>query len=143
MNISKEGCIFLLIVRSICELILCPVLRLPPRAELKPAYILLLVVTVTFFTCPDSFTFAKPCSFILVFSQRTVMPHDMRVNKLVRLKLSWNYRRPASLLEKKRLLWSFFCCSRNNSRSFFPFFIFNCIVLFSFCTQIFLSLAVK
>ena len=27
-NISKEVCIFLIIVHSICELILCPVLRL-------------------------------------------------------------------------------------------------------------------
>ena len=30
------------------------------RAELKPACILLLVVTVSFFTCPDLFTFAEP-----------------------------------------------------------------------------------
>ena len=60
------------------------------------------------------------------------------MNKLVRLKLSRNYRRPASLLEKKKLLRSFFCFSSNNSQSFFPFFVFNYIVLFSFCTQIFL-----
>ena len=30
------------------------------RVELKPACILLLVVIVTFFTCPDLFTFAEP-----------------------------------------------------------------------------------
>ena len=34
------------------------------RAELKPACILLLVVTVGFFTCPDLFTFAEPALFL-------------------------------------------------------------------------------
>ena len=39
----------LIIVHSTCELIFA----FYRRAELKPACILLLVVTVTFFTCPD------------------------------------------------------------------------------------------
>ena len=39
---------------------LCPCLAFFRRAELKAACILLLVVTVSFFTCPDSFTFAEP-----------------------------------------------------------------------------------
>ena len=42
-------------------------------AELEPAFVLLLIVMVTFITCPGLFTFAEPCSFILVFNQRTVM----------------------------------------------------------------------
>ena len=37
LNIFKEASIFLIIVHSSCELILCPVLRLPSPAELKPA----------------------------------------------------------------------------------------------------------
>ena len=60
------------------------------------------------------------------------------MNKLERLKLPRNYRRLASLFEKNRLLPSLFCCSSKNSQSFFSFFIFNYVVLFSFCTQIFL-----
>ena len=39
------------------------------------------------------------------------------MNKLERLKLPRNFKRPASLLGKKRLLRSFFCCSSNNSQS--------------------------
>ena len=49
LNIFKEASIFLIIVHSSCELIFA----FYRRAELKPACILLLVVTVTFFTCPD------------------------------------------------------------------------------------------
>ena len=49
-----------------------------------------------------------------------------------------NYRRLASLFVKNRLLRSLFCCSSNNSQSIFFFFIFNYVLLFSFCTQIFL-----
>ena len=49
-----------------------------------------------------------------------------------------NYRRLASLFVKNRLLRSLFCCSSNNSQSIFFFSIFNYVVLFSFCTQIFL-----
>ena len=52
LNIFKEASIFLIIVHSSCELmVLC--FAFHRRAELKPACILLLVVTVTFFTCPD------------------------------------------------------------------------------------------
>ena len=98
MNLSKEVCIFLirgcaiiirrgalnpppfliiiaqsLIVHSICDLILSPVLRLLifRRAELKPPCILLLVVTVTFFM--PRFIYLCRTSFILVSSQRSVM----------------------------------------------------------------------
>ena len=49
LNIFKEASIFLIIVHSSCELIFV----FYRQAELKPACILLLVVTVTFFTCPD------------------------------------------------------------------------------------------
>ena len=49
LNIFKEASIFLIIVHSSCELIFA----FHRRAELKPACIHLLVVTVTFFTCPD------------------------------------------------------------------------------------------
>ena len=49
LNIFKEASIFLIIVHSSCELIFA----FHRRAELKPTCILLLVVTVTFFTRPD------------------------------------------------------------------------------------------
>ena len=56
LNIFKEASIFLIIVHSSCDLIFA----FYRRAELKPACILLLAVTVSFFTCPDLFTFAEP-----------------------------------------------------------------------------------
>ena len=60
MNISKEESIFL-IVHSICELILRPVLHFFWRVELKPACILLLVVYgCLYFNIPRFITFAEP-----------------------------------------------------------------------------------
>ena len=54
-NISKEVYIFLIIVHSICELICVQYFVFFRRAELKPICLLLLVVTVSNFTCPDLF----------------------------------------------------------------------------------------
>ena len=60
-GLGAGGIDWCIIVHSICELILCPVtFAFLRRTELKPACILLLVVTVSFFTCPDLFTFAEP-----------------------------------------------------------------------------------
>ena len=54
------------------------------------------------------------------------------------LKTSSELWKATSLFEKTRLLRSLFCCSSNDSQSIFFFFIFTYVVLFSFCTQIFL-----
>ena len=72
------------------------------QATLKPACILLLVVTVTF-----------------SHAQNHILTHVSE--QTCALKTFLGNRRPASLLEKKRLIRSFLCCSSNNSQSFFPF----------------------
>ena len=60
----------------------------------------------------------------------------MRVNKLVRLKLSRNYRGPEAYSRRKDYLDHFSVAQVIIARVF-SFFIFNYIVLFSFCAQIF------
>ena len=76
-------------------------------------------------------------SFILVLCQRTVML-KLASEQTWALKTSSELWKATSLFEKTRLLQSLFCCSSNDSQSIFFFFIFTYVVLFSFCTQIFL-----
>ena len=72
LNISKEVCIFLIIVHSICELILCPVLRLLSPGWIKTCLYSVISSYGYFIYMPRFIYFCKT-SFILVFSQRTVM----------------------------------------------------------------------
>ena len=58
LNIFKEVCIFLIIVHSICELILCPVLPILSPGWIKTRLYSVISSYGYFFTCPD--LFAEP-----------------------------------------------------------------------------------
>ena len=72
LNISKEVCIFLLIVRSICELSFVPVLRILSPGWIKTRLYSVISSYGYFFYTPR-FIYLWRTSFILVFSQITVM----------------------------------------------------------------------
>ena len=119
------------------------------RVELKPACILLLVVMVTFFICPDLFTFAEPALSLSSLSQRFVTANACEWTTLCAFKLL-SFKKFLGTLEGQQAYsrWKdyfdhFSVVQVIIVRVFsFSFFSFNCIVLLSFCTQIFLSLAV-
>ena len=140
-NIFKEASIFLLLRIRVVSWFCVECFAFHRQAELKPACTLLLVLTVTFFRCPDFLIYLNVAEPALCLSSvKEPYCWRMRVNWNL---CAWNFlgnRRSASLLEKKRVLRSFFCWSSNNSQRFhfFFFFIFYLIVLFSFRTQIFL-----
>ena len=89
LNTFTEASIFLLIVHSSCELILCPVLRLP-----SPGWIKTRLYSVSsygfFFYMPRIFNLPSRCrtNFIPVFSQRNILLTHASELKLVPLKLS-------------------------------------------------------
>ena len=72
LNISKEVCIFLLIVRSICELSFVPVLRILSPGWIKTRLYSVISSYGYFFYTPR-FIYLWRTRFILVFSQITVM----------------------------------------------------------------------
>ena len=72
LNIFKQANIFLIIVHSSCELILCPVLRLPSPGWIKTRLYSVISSYGYFFYMPR-FIYLCRTSFILVLCQRTVM----------------------------------------------------------------------
>ena len=144
MNISKLVCIFLIIVHSICELILCPVLRLLSPGWIKNCLHSVFSSYGYFFYMPRSIYFCRT-SFILVFSQRTVTANACGWTTLCAFKfLSFkNFLRTLeghqAYSRKKAYFDNFFIFQVIISQSLFSFsfFSFNYIVLVSFCTQIF------
>ena len=96
------------------------------RVELKPACILLLVVTVTFFTCPDLLPLQNQLHLCLQSKTHiAVITHQSQQTcALIKFSRKWK----ASKLYSR----SFFCCSSNNSQSFLHFslhsFVFQCTV---------------
>ena len=72
---QKEDSIFLIIVHSCCELILCPVLRLPSPGWNKTRLYSFISSYGYFFYMPRFLNLPSRCrtSFIPVFSQRTIL----------------------------------------------------------------------
>ena len=151
----QRGEYFLMVIVhsiSFCELILCPVLRLLSPGWIKTRlYSVISSYGYSFNT--SRLIYICRTTFILVFSQRTILlTHASEQTCALKTSAEKN-KRPASLLEKERLLRSFYFCFSNNSQSCcccflfvclfvfcfvffcFVFFIFHYIALFSFCTQ--------
>ena len=101
------------------------------RVELKPACILLLVVTVTFLHA--QIYYLCRTSFIFVFSQRSTKNHIAVITHQSEQTFC-AYQTFSEIEGQQAYLRSFFCCSSNNSQSFF---IFHYIVLFSNALWIF------
>ena len=105
--------------------------RLLSPGELKPACILLLVVTIAFLHAQIYYLCKN--SFILVFSQRTIMLTHAS-EQLVRLKHSRNYRGPEAYSRRKDYLDHFSVAQVIIARVFF---------LFSFLITYFCFLSVR
>ena len=100
-----------------CELILCPVLRLPLPGWIKTLlYSVISSLGYTFYM-PRFFNLPSRCrtSFIPVFSQRTILLTHAS-EQTCAFKTSSEIEGQQE--KKKRVLWSFLCCSSNNSQRF-------------------------
>ena len=91
--------------------------------QLKPACILFLVVTVTFFTSPDLLPLQNQLYFCLQSKNHiAVITHQSEQTCALIKEIEGQQVYPRS----------FFCCSINNSQSFFHFslhsFVFQCTV---------------
>ena len=87
MDIFKEASIFLIIVHSNCELFCVQCFAFHHRAELKPACILLLIVTVIFVTCLDFLIYlhvAEPALSLSSVKKTILLTHASEL-KLLRL----------------------------------------------------------
>ena len=96
------------------------------RVELKPACILLVVVTVTFFTRPDLLPLQNQL-YLCLQSKNHIAFITHQSEQTCALILTFS-----EIEGQQAYSGSFFCCSSNSSQSFFHFllhgFVFQCTV---------------